>query len=105
MELSLNDIEKQRNKKYGFNNTCVVLKALDLPDNIAIVAIKSVSMSYFSPSGRARLGVKNSYAVYIIDLDSKQTLERCGCKTKAETNKVFTQFKNKMRPQKTKVPV
>jgi hypothetical protein len=60
------DIQAARNKKYGFADHTLVIKDKSTKDGW-IVIIKVLSMSYFTPKGKARLCPKWSYAVYTQD--------------------------------------
>lgn len=62
--LSMSDEQEQLNKKYGFNDTVIVLKAKDIGSK-SVILIKSVSMSYFTPKGKARLATKKEYCIYV----------------------------------------
>ncbi len=90
MELHLDDIQRQRNANYGFNNTCVVLKAKELATQ-NIILIQSVKMSYFTPSGKARLGTKTSYCVYIQCKNNGTKGGWFHLTRKADANKYFKQ--------------
>lgn len=93
-ELALDDVSKARNKKYGFNNTCVVLKGFDWNGG-SIVLVKSVKMSYYTPKGRARLGVDVTYHVYRQGLEREQLSgSRFHFTNKSEAMSYFKALKN-----------
>lgn len=72
MHLHMDDIQAQRNKKYGFNDSCLVLKAKDINEHVNVVLLKTASMSYFTPKGKARMKVEWGYNVYVQGIDHER---------------------------------
>ena len=73
MEFWLDDIQTARNKKYGYNKTVIIMKALDVNPKISVLMIKNGRMSYYTPGGKARLKMEYGYQVVV-----KSTIEDDG---------------------------
>lgn len=74
-----NDIEMQRNKNWGFADHCKVLTEKTCSNGIKVCVMISVTMSYFTKGGKARLKPAYTYNVY----DEHGWLYRSTSKTSA----------------------
>jgi hypothetical protein len=85
-----NDIDNQRTTNWGFADHCVVL--VDKFANDAhICIVQSVRMSYFTPTGKARMRPVYSYSIYKKE-DGVVTWVR-SFKNKSDAKKFFKTFK------------
>ena len=83
-----------KENNYGFAEKVAVLKVSEFSDGI-IALIRTVEMSYFSPSGKARLGTTKRYSIYCIDTtESRNTSDsRFNYTSKAEATKYYNSIK------------
>lgn len=68
-----------------------VLKASEV-DGTIVCQTSATSMSYFSPSGKARLATKRSYGVYAFRKDDREQIAYMGASTKTDANREFSRM-------------
>lgn len=92
-----NDIEAATNKRFGFADHVRVIKYRTLPSGVVVCLINSVTMSYYTPKGKARMKPVNRYMIYLLRARQgipgydHSTYDRSG--NKGEMLKEFTKIK------------
>ena len=61
--------------KFGYN-TNTILKAEKINETQALIIVRHVELSYFSPSGKARLGTRTTYCVELYDITTDDYYDR-----------------------------
>ena len=86
-----NDIEEATNKRFGFSDHVKVLRHKKTKNGDIVVQVVSVTMSYFTPKGKARLKPVYLYQVYKTEAGDLMGLTRHHNKT--ESNKIYNSIK------------
>jgi len=78
-----------------FADHILVLKTVGISSDTTLYLVGESRMSYFTPSGKARLAANAKYHVYYIDDDTGETIDgRYHFTSKVKATKAFNEYKN-----------